>query len=133
MHRELRNSLGYLKELGWIATSFYLPFRKHYQQIIKMKDLMIFVIRVNGELAGVVEIEDRADSWFVGYWVGIRFRRKGLATACILDILKHDLPYRKPITARVAPDNTASKRVLEKIGLTQTHTDSEWAYYKKYT
>jgi RimJ/RimL family protein N-acetyltransferase len=98
-----------------------------------MENLMVFAIRVNGEFAGVVEIEDRDDSWFIGYWIGVRFRRKGLVTTCILDILKHDIPVNKPITARVSQDNIASQRVLEKIGLTQTHTDSEWAYYKKYT
>ena len=131
MHHELRNSLGYLKELGWIATSFYLPFRNHYRQIIKMDDLMIFVIRVDGKFAGAVEIEDRPDSWFMGYWVGIRFRSKGVATASILDILKHDLPYKKTLTARVAPSNKASIRVLKKIGMSETHQDSEWVYYKK--
>ena len=131
MHRELRNSLGHLKELGWIATSFYLNFRNHYRQIIKMNDLMLFVIRVDGVLAGVVEIEDRSDCWFMGYWVGVRFRRKGLATTCILDILKHDLPYKNTVVSRVEPTNTASIRVLEKIGMTETHREGEWVYYNK--
>ena len=131
LHRELRNSLGYLKELGWIATSMYMPFRNHFKQLAVMPELMIFVIRVDGEVAGAVEIEDRGNDYFIGYWLGVRFRRKGIITRCILDILKHDLPYRKLLTARVHPDNRASIRVLERIGMRETNRDNEWVYYEK--
>ena len=132
MHHEIRNSLGHLKELGWVERSLYLQFRNHYRQIIKMEDLMVFVIRVDGEVAGAVEVEDKKDCWFIGYWIGVRFRRKGIVTQCIQDILNHDIPHTKPLTARVAPDNVASIKILEKLGLSETHKDEEWVYYRKY-
>ena len=115
MHHELRNSLGHLKELGWVATSLYPEFRHHYRQIIKMNDLLIFVIRVDGKVAGAVEFENRDDSYFMGYWLGKQFRGKGLATLCIKDVIKHDLPVKKPLTARVGLDNNKSIKVLEKL------------------
>jgi len=130
MHRELRNSLGHLKELGWVATSLYLPFRHHYRQLIDKSDLMIFIIKVNGKVAGAIEIEDQIDNYFIGYWLGFGFRGRGIITQCIQDIIQHDLAIKKPITARVGPTNKKSISVLERLGFLKTHHDQEWIYYQ---
>jgi RimJ/RimL family protein N-acetyltransferase len=131
MHRELRNSLGHLKELGWIATSFYAPFRNHFKQLMIMDDLFIFVIRVDGKVAGAIEIESKPDCYFMGYWLGLNYRKKGIVTRCIEDIIKNDLPIKKPITARVGHDNVKSIAVLNRLKFIETHRDTEWIYYKK--
>ena len=130
MHHEIRNSHGYLKELGWIEDALYKPFRHHYKQIIDMKDLRVFVIRVDGVVAGAVEVETQKDSYFIGYWLGVNFRRKGVMTRCVADIIKHDCPEKLPITARTPKDNTKSSKILLRLGFKQTHNDSEWVYYK---
>jgi RimJ/RimL family protein N-acetyltransferase len=131
MHRELRNSHGHLKELGWIATSFYAPFRHHFKQLMVMDDLLIFVIRVDGKVAGAIEIESKSDCYFMGYWLGLNYRKQGIMTRCIEDIIKNDLPIKKPLTARVEQTNTKSIAVLTRLGFKTTHKDSEWVYYKK--
>jgi RimJ/RimL family protein N-acetyltransferase len=131
MHHEIRNSHGQLKELGWVENAMYREFKNHYRQIITMDDLMVFVIRVNGEVAGVVEVEDRSDSYFIGYWLGVRFRKKGIMTRCVADVIKHDLTKNKPLTARTPVGNTRSKGVLTRLNFMETHQDSEWVYFAR--
>jgi RimJ/RimL family protein N-acetyltransferase len=50
----------------------------------------------------------------VTYWIGRSFWGKGIATAALMSFLTID-PTR-PLHARVAGDNVASHRVLEKCG-----------------
>jgi RimJ/RimL family protein N-acetyltransferase len=131
LHKQIRNSVGYLPALGWIEYSFWPEFRHHFRQLIKMPDLLIFVIRQDDQVIGAIEIEDRPDSYFIGYWIGINFRRKGIMRRCILDVIQHDLPLEKPCTARVGLDNTASIKLLEKLNFTETSRDTEYIYYSK--
>ncbi len=131
LHHEIRNSYGQLKELGWIEKALYKEFRNHYRQIIPMEDLDVFVIRVDGRVAGAVEVEQRKDSYFIGYWLGINFRKKGIMTKCVADVIKHDLTENLPITARTPIGNTRSKRVLERLNFIETHQDSEWVYFSR--
>lgn len=132
MFREIRNSAGYLKELGWVATSFYRPYQNHYRQLVKSDTLSIFVVRYKNEIAGTVEIEDRGDCYFMGYWLGIRFRGKGIITKVIKDIIQHDLQIKKPITARVELKNFKSIDVLTRLDFSETGRDAEWIYFQKY-
>jgi RimJ/RimL family protein N-acetyltransferase len=72
------------------------------------------VIVVDGEVVGTIgswgEPEDRE----VTYWIGRSYWGKGIATAALKEFLTVD-PTR-PIHGRVASDNVASRRVLEKCG-----------------
>jgi len=132
MHHELRNSRGHLKELGWVATSLYRQFEAHFTNLIKNDKLWIYVIRVDNVLAGAIEVEPRKDSYFIGYWLGLRFRGKGIMTMCVKDVITHDLPDDKPYTARIVVGNEKSGAILHRLKFTETHTFENYTYFKKY-
>lgn len=61
----------------------------------------------------------------VGYWLGREFWGRGVATAA-LRLFLAELPER-PLRARVAHDNVASLRVLQKCGFVVTGADRYFA------
>ena len=58
----------------------------------------------------------------VGYWIGRRFRGRGVATAALSASL--EIVETRPLYARVAKHNAASIRVLEKCGFEISGEDS---------
>jgi RimJ/RimL family protein N-acetyltransferase len=72
------------------------------------------VIVVDGEVVGTIGSWGEPDDREVTYWIGRSFWGKGIATAALKAFLTVD-PTR-PLHARVASDNVASRRVLEKCG-----------------
>ena len=72
------------------------------------------VIVVDGEVAGTIGSWGGLDEREVTYWIGRSFWGKGVATAALRAFMAVD-PTR-PLHARVASDNLASRRVLEKCG-----------------
>jgi RimJ/RimL family protein N-acetyltransferase len=72
------------------------------------------VIVVDGEVAGTIGSWGGPDEREVTYWIGRSFWGKGIATGALRAFLTVD-PAR-PLHARVASDNVASRRVLEKCG-----------------
>lgn len=80
-------------------------------------------IEVDGQPAGYVASFHRLEKLEVCYWIGRRFWSRGIATAAVKEILER-IPLR-PIWARVAKQNPASQRVLEKCGFV---VDSEDVY-----
>ena len=61
----------------------------------------------------------------IGYWLGREFWGRGIATRALAAFLR-ELPMR-PLHARVAQDNVASLRVLQKCGFTITGEDKGYA------
>jgi RimJ/RimL family protein N-acetyltransferase len=72
------------------------------------------VIVVDGEVVGTIGSWGEPGDREVTYWIGRSFWGKGIATAALQAFLTVD-PTR-PLRARVASDNVASRRVLEKCG-----------------
>jgi RimJ/RimL family protein N-acetyltransferase len=72
------------------------------------------VVVVDGEVVGTIGSWGGPDEREVTYWIGRSFWGKGIATAALEAFLTVD-PTR-PLHARVASDNVASRRVLEKCG-----------------
>ena len=72
------------------------------------------VIVVDGEIAGTIGSWGDPGDREVTYWIGRSFWGKGVATAALRAFLTVD-PAR-PLRGRVAADNIASRRVLEKCG-----------------
>jgi RimJ/RimL family protein N-acetyltransferase len=72
------------------------------------------VIVVDGEVVGTIGSWGEPGDREVTYWIGRSFWGKGIATAALEAFLTVD-PTR-PLRARVASDNVASRRVLEKCG-----------------
>jgi RimJ/RimL family protein N-acetyltransferase len=72
------------------------------------------VIVADGEVAGTIGSWGGPDEREVTYWIGRSFWGKGIATGALRAFLAVE-PAR-PLHARVAADNVASRRVLEKCG-----------------
>jgi RimJ/RimL family protein N-acetyltransferase len=83
------------------------------------------VIVVDGEVAGSISSWGDPDEREVTYWIGRPFWGRGIATSALEAFLAVD-PSR-PLHARVASDNVASQRVLEKCGFRVVATDRGFA------
>ncbi|MDT7556702.1 MAG: [ribosomal protein S5]-alanine N-acetyltransferase [Pseudonocardiales bacterium] len=81
-----------------------------------------FAITVDGEFAGQVMVgnvvRDPLWSAYIGYWVGSHAVLGGVTTAACALVLDHCFGHvgLHRIEATVRPENTASRRVLEKLG-----------------
>jgi [ribosomal protein S5]-alanine N-acetyltransferase len=84
-----------------------------------------FVITVDGQLAGQVTvgnvIRGSLCSAWIGYWVASHVIGGGVAPAAVALVVDHcfTLAGLHRIEATVRPENTASLRVLEKLGFRQ--------------
>jgi RimJ/RimL family protein N-acetyltransferase len=83
------------------------------------------VIVVDGEVAGSISSWGDPDEREVTYWIGRSYWGKGIATDALNAFLTVE-PLR-PLRARVAYDNVASRRVLEKCGFRVVATDRGFA------
>ena len=83
------------------------------------------VIIVDGEVAGTIASWGDPDEREVTYWIGRAYWGKGIATGALEAFLTVD-PSR-PLHARVASDNVASRRVLEKCGFRVIATERSFA------
>jgi RimJ/RimL family protein N-acetyltransferase len=82
-------------------------------------------IVVDGELAGTIGSWGDPGERELTYWIGRAYWGKGIATAALEAFLAID--GSRPFTARVASDNVASRRVLEKRGFRVVATDRGFA------
>jgi len=82
-------------------------------------------IVVDGEVAGSIGSWGGPGEREVTYWIGRSYWGKGIATCALKAFLAVD-PSR-PLHARVASDNVASRRVLEKCGFRVIATDRGFA------
>ena len=84
--------------------------------ILADETIIIQTILFDGQVAGHI----LSHVWFgepeVSYWLGKEFWGKGIAAMALLEFLKQ--VTIRPLYARVAKDNIASIRVLEKCGFT---------------
>ena len=82
-------------------------------------------IVVDGEVAGTIGSWGDPGEREVTYWIGRAYWGRGIATAALDEFLSVD-PSR-PLHARIAYDNVASRRVLEKCGFRVVGTDRGFA------
>jgi RimJ/RimL family protein N-acetyltransferase len=71
-------------------------------------------IVVDDEVAGTIGSWGDPGEREVTYWIGRSYWGKGIATEALTALLAVD--RSRPLHARVASDNVASRRVLEKCG-----------------
>jgi RimJ/RimL family protein N-acetyltransferase len=83
------------------------------------------VIVVDDVVAGTIGSWGDEGEREVTYWIGRSHWGKGIATAALNALLAVD--RSRPIHARVASDNLASRRVLEKCGFRVIATDRGFA------
>ena len=100
-------------------------FMAHWAKILADPGITIRTILVEGQVAGHVLVH----GWFgepeVSYWIGKAFWGKGVASQALAQFL--DIVTARPLYARVAKDNLASLRVLEKCGFTISGEDKGFA------
>jgi RimJ/RimL family protein N-acetyltransferase len=91
-------------------------FMAHWTRILADKGVIVRTIlhgdRVAGHVLSYLDPDDRPE---VSYWVDRGLWNRGIATRALGLFLSEANPTR-PIYARVARDNLASRRVLEKCG-----------------
>jgi RimJ/RimL family protein N-acetyltransferase len=102
-------------------------FMDHWAGILDDMSIIIKTILFDGEVAGnIVSYEDREfGKREVGYWIGRPYWGKGIASRALSAFL-HSVKTR-PLYARVAKDNVASLRVLQKCGFTICGEDKEFS------
>ena len=94
----------------------HMAFSAHWAKIMADPGITIRTIQVDGQVAGHVSVH----GWFgepeVSYWIGKAFWGQGVASLALAQFL--NIVTVRPLYARVAKDNLASLRVLEKCGFT---------------
>jgi RimJ/RimL family protein N-acetyltransferase len=96
-------------------------FERRWSRIRADETMIARVIVVDGEVAGTIGSWGVLDEREVTYWIGRSHWGKGIATCALNAFLTVD-PSR-PLHARVAHDNVASRRVLEKCGFRVVATE----------
>lgn len=89
-------------------------FDAHWDRILANPKIAKQTVLAGGRVAGYVASFEREGEPEVCYWLGREFWNRGVATRALGDFLPR-LPAR-PMYARVAKDNLASLRVLQKCG-----------------
>ena len=96
-------------------------FMAHWAKILADPGITIRTILVDGQVAGHVLVYGLFGEPEVSYWIGKAFWGKGVASQALAQFL--DILTVRPLYARVAKDNLASLRVLEKCGFTISGED----------
>ena len=96
-----------------------------YTKLLNDRTINMRTIIVDNVIAGSIakfEMEGEAE---ITYWIDKKFWGKGVATKALEDFLI--IENRRPIFGRVAFDNFASQKVLEKCGFVKTGKDKGFA------
>ena len=91
-------------------------FMAHWEKVLAGPTNKTQTVLVDGRVAGNVVSWDGDGERLVGYWIGAEFWGRGIATRALEKYLAFDT--HRPLHARVAKHNVASRRVLEKCGFT---------------
>ena len=96
-------------------------FTAHWAKILGDDTKINKTILLNEQVAGYVACFEQFGEPEVSYWIGKEYWGKGIATKALSDFLGYVMV--RPLYARVAKDNIASIRVLEKCGFTISGED----------
>jgi RimJ/RimL family protein N-acetyltransferase len=100
-------------------------FERRWSRLRADEKLITRAIVADGEVAGTIGSWGDPGEREVTYWIGRSYWGKGIATCSLSAFLPLD-PSR-PLHGRVAYDNVASRRVLEKWGFRAIATDRGFA------
>jgi RimJ/RimL family protein N-acetyltransferase len=96
-------------------------FTAHWAKILGDHTKINKTILLNERVAGYVACFEQFGEREVCYWIGKEYWGRGIATKALSDFLGY--VKVRPLYARVAKDNIASLRVLEKCGFTISGED----------
>ena len=100
-------------------------YMKKWRKILADDSYQKRTIVVDGAVAGHVIIYPSEGQLEVTFWIGRRFWGHGLAQRALAQLLS-DVPTR-PLIARTAHDNEASKKVLQHNGFLFSHDETFFA------
>jgi RimJ/RimL family protein N-acetyltransferase len=100
-------------------------FERRWARLRAAETVINRAIVVDGEVAGTIGSWGEPGEREITYWIGRSYWGKGIATCALNAFLTVD-PSR-PLHARIASDNFASQRVLEKCGFGVIATDRGFA------
>lgn len=104
-------------------------FKNKWDKISNHHDNIIKTILYNDELSGYISKYILMDQPNIGYWIGRKYWGKGIATQAVREFL--ELYKDRPLQARVAFDNLASIKILEKCGFSKIGEDKYFANARK--
>ena len=100
-------------------------FERRWSRLRADETVIARAIVVDGEIAGTIGSWGAPDEREVTYWIGRSYWGKGIASGVLNAFLAAD--QSRPLHARVAYDNVASHRVLEKCGFRVIATERSFA------
>jgi RimJ/RimL family protein N-acetyltransferase len=100
-------------------------FERRWSKLQADETVIARVIVVDGEVAGTIGSWGDPAEREVTYWIGRPYWGRGIATRALNAFLTVD--SSRPLHARVAYDNVASHRVLEKCGFRVIATERSFA------
>ena len=89
-------------------------FMRHWEGILNNKATTARTLVYKEKIAGHIVCWKEKYEQQIGYWIGKQFWGRGIASAALAEFLLE--VKTRPLYARVANHNLASKRVLEKCG-----------------
>ena len=101
-------------------------FERRWSRLRADETIINRVIVADGEVAGSIGSWGEPGEREITYWIGRSYWGRGIATDAVHLFLAVD--SSRPLNARVAHDNLASLRVLEKCGFRVTGTDRGFAH-----
>jgi [ribosomal protein S5]-alanine N-acetyltransferase len=112
---------------------------RHTERQAAAGQAMPFVIEIDGVLVGQVTVNNvvRGSAQFasIGYWIDQDHAGRGLMTRAVAMAIDHCFFVLKlhRVDVAIRPENTASLRVVEKLGITEygfaprfLHIDGDW-------
>ncbi|MFS0556052.1 GNAT family N-acetyltransferase [Brevibacillus sp. 179-C9.3 HS] len=100
-------------------------FHAHWTKILNDHSIVKRTILLNGQIAGNILCFEFLGLPTIGYWIDKSYWGKGIATHALSVFLEQ---YKaRPLYARVAHDNIASIRVLEKNGFVSFGVDKAFS------
>ena len=100
-------------------------FERRWSRLRADETVLAKVIAVDDDVAGTIGSWGDSGEREVTYWIGRSYWGKGIATDALKAFLAID--RSRPLHARVASDNVASRRVLEKCGFRVVATERGFA------
>src|SRR6266498_2308698 len=100
-------------------------FERRWSRLRADETVLARVIVVDDDVAGSIGSWGEPGEREVTYWIGRSYWGKGIATGALKAFLTVD--RSRPLHARVAYDNVASRRVLEKCGFRVVATERGFA------
>jgi RimJ/RimL family protein N-acetyltransferase len=105
-------------------------FSAHWANIRSDSNIIKKTILWGDQIAGSILVFPDQGRLEVGYWLGKEYWSRNIATRALLALLQE--VRIRPLYARVAKDNVASLRVLEKCGFIIIDEDAGYSYARRH-